>query len=354
MHQARHRSAGSKSLIRPRSLAALAVAGAGLVAAIWLPGIGDASASEQRPALADEFNGSRGTGLDTTKWNFDGDVQNGDAQNGDAQNGDAQNGIEDGAGRAVLTGPLRTQQVFTQPNGHAEARIEVGRHAGAWRAIGVLDPSGRPIAGRLQTLQGGVDPTHGDAFHTYVVDWTPQAIVWSVDGRPALRLLPSTPGEGMVLVLNFATDGTKSARMLVDFVHVTVSGRAHPGHGSASRPGTWPSGWPSDWPTGWPAPSTSASASDAPTSDAPTSASPTAAPPTTASPDPSSSSASPAPSATTVSPSPTVKATQWKPFTDYAVGDLVTYQGVTYRVLEAHTSLPGWEPTALPNLFEKV
>ena len=340
MHQARHRSAGSKTLVRPRSLAALAVAGAGLVAAIWLPGIGDASAAEQRPVLADEFNGSRGTTLDTTKWNIDG----------------AQNGTEDGAGRAVVTGPLRTQQVFTQPNGHAEARIEVSRSAGAWRAIGVLDPSGQPIAGRLQTLQGGADPTHGDAFHAYSIDWTPQAIVWSVDGKPTLRLLPSAPSEGMVLVLNFATDGTKSARMLIDFVHVTVSGRTHPGRGSSTRPGTWPSGWPSDWPTGWPDPSTSASPSDEPTSSeptstAPTSASPTGAPPTTASPSPSETSAAPS---TSPSASPTAKATEWKPYTDYAVGDLVTYQGVTYRVLEAHTSLPGWEPPALPNLFEKV
>jgi len=32
----------------------------------------------------------------------------------------------------------------------------------------------------------------------------------------------------------------------------------------------------------------------------------------------------------------------------------VTYKGKTYRVLEAHTSLPGWEPTKLPNLFAKV
>jgi len=32
----------------------------------------------------------------------------------------------------------------------------------------------------------------------------------------------------------------------------------------------------------------------------------------------------------------------------------VTFAGATYRVLEAHTSLPGWEPTKLPNLFAKV
>jgi hypothetical protein len=32
----------------------------------------------------------------------------------------------------------------------------------------------------------------------------------------------------------------------------------------------------------------------------------------------------------------------------------VTYEGVTYQVKETHTSLPGWEPPALPSLFKKV
>jgi beta-glucanase (GH16 family) len=322
-------------------LAALGVATAGLAAAIWLPGIGDASASEQRPAFADDFSGSQGTTVDMTKWNID---------------GGAQNGVEDGAGRLVVTRLLRTRQAFTQPYGHAEASIEVERASGAWRAFGVLDQFGRPISGRLQTLQGGIDPTGGDAFHAYAIDWSPQAIVWTVDGRPTLRLLPFAPAQGIVLVLNFAADGTKSARMIVDFVHVTVWGRAGtfpPGGGGGSQPGSWPSGWPSGWPTEWPGQSPSASASATPTDD-PTTDPPTTTPPTTAAPSPSESSASPSPSATSASPSPTAKATAWAPFTDYAVGDLVTYEGVTYRVLEAHTSLPGWEPPALPNLFAKV
>ena len=320
------------------------MATAGLAAAIWLPGIGDASASEQRPAFADDFSGSQGTTVDMTKWNID---------------GGAQNGVEDGSGRLVLTHLLRTRQAFTQPYGHAEASIEATRAAGPWRALGVLDQFGRPVAGRLQTLQGGSDPTGGDAFHTYTIDWSPQAIVWTVDGKPTLRLLPSSTSQGIVLVLNFATDGTESVQMIVDFVHVTVQGRAGrfpPGSGG-TRPGTWPTGWPSGWPTGWPGQSPSASApTDQPTdqpSDPPTTDSPTTAP-TTAAPSPSESSAAPSPSATSASPSPTAKATAWAPFTDYAVGDLVTYEGVTYRVLEAHTSLPGWEPPALPSLFAKV
>ena len=38
----------------------------------------------------------------------------------------------------------------------------------------------------------------------------------------------------------------------------------------------------------------------------------------------------------------------------YKVGDLVTYQGLTYGVLQAHTSQPGWTPTIVPSLYKVV
>jgi len=46
------------------------------------------------------------------------------------------------------------------------------------------------------------------------------------------------------------------------------------------------------------------------------------------------------------SPSP------WQPNTPYSVGALVTYQGATYRCLQAHTSLTGWEPPNVPALWQ--
>lgn len=42
----------------------------------------------------------------------------------------------------------------------------------------------------------------------------------------------------------------------------------------------------------------------------------------------------------------------WAPYTAYAVNQLVTYNGVTYKVIQAHTSLPGWEPDKVPALFQ--
>lgn len=340
VHEARHRTGASAwwSLSRslPRSLTALAVAGVGLAAAIWLPGADDtASAGVQHAIFSDEFGAGRGTAVDLTKWALD---------------GDADQARQDGDGNLVASRLLRTKTTFAQPYGHAEARIKVRRATGPWRAFGLVDEYGRVVTGQVQGLRGGIDPTSGDSFHTYAIDWSPQAVVWSVDGRATLRLTPDHPGLPVALVLNLATDGRSPVRMIIDFVRVSV-GFGPGGSASGSPPGSASgstsgepgptasdSASPPDSPSASPsAPPSSATPSSAPPSATPTSATPTSATPTSATP-------------TTTAPKPAA----WKPFTDYQAGDLVTYKGVVYRVLEAHTSLPGWEPPALPSLFAKV
>ncbi|MBX6385513.1 MAG: fibronectin type III domain-containing protein [Microbispora sp.] len=44
----------------------------------------------------------------------------------------------------------------------------------------------------------------------------------------------------------------------------------------------------------------------------------------------------------------------WAPYTWYAVGARVTYNGVDYECIQAHTSLPGWEPPIVPALWKPV
>lgn len=44
----------------------------------------------------------------------------------------------------------------------------------------------------------------------------------------------------------------------------------------------------------------------------------------------------------------------WAPNTAYAVNDTVTYGGCSYKVLQAHTSLTGWEPPTTPALFQQL
>src|SRR5688500_6716474 len=46
-------------------------------------------------------------------------------------------------------------------------------------------------------------------------------------------------------------------------------------------------------------------------------------------------------------------AAEWAPNTFYAVNALVTYQGPTYKCLQAHTSQVGWEPANVPALWSQ-
>ncbi|HEY2794113.1 MAG TPA: glycosyl hydrolase family 18 protein, partial [Micromonosporaceae bacterium] len=80
-----------------------------------------------------------------------------------------------------------------------------------------------------------------------------------------------------------------------------------------------------------------------PTTAPPTTAPPTTAPPTTAPP-------------TTAPPTspPPGNAPAWVANHAYKIGDLVTYQGHTYKCLQAHTSLVGWEPATTPALWQLV
>ena len=37
-----------------------------------------------------------------------------------------------------------------------------------------------------------------------------------------------------------------------------------------------------------------------------------------------------------------------------AAGDVVTYGGASYRCLQPHTAIPGWEPPNVPALWQRV
>jgi len=277
-------------------------------------------------AFSDDFSAG---GLDMAKWSL---LQNNGVPVSD--------GATLGDGQAEITRVLRSKQTFTDAFGHAEARIKVERRNGVWRAFSLLDADGRVPQGTIETIDGGIDPTSGRNFHTYALDWSPQEVVWSVDGKPSLRLNRQDDGGPLTLVLNLASDGDSAGRMEVDFVQVFTSPTGPPTATPSPSDSSDPT--PSD-----PAPSDSSDPtpsdpipSDEPTATPTASDEPTVPPPTSSSPTPSEE--------------PTQTATAWATFTKYAVGDLVTYDGITYRVLEAHTSLPGWEPPKLPDLFEKV
>ncbi|MFD0884127.1 carbohydrate-binding protein [Streptosporangium algeriense] len=58
-------------------------------------------------------------------------------------------------------------------------------------------------------------------------------------------------------------------------------------------------------------------------------------------------------------PTPTSTSTQnpggtWAAGTAYTAGSTVTYGGSTYRCLQGHTALPGWEPPNVPALWQRL
>ncbi|GAA3347110.1 alpha-lytic protease prodomain-containing protein [Amorphoplanes nipponensis] len=61
----------------------------------------------------------------------------------------------------------------------------------------------------------------------------------------------------------------------------------------------------------------------------------------------------PQPTATTTAP-PGPGGTTWQAGTGYAAGAQVSYAGVTYRCLQAHTAMTGWEPPNVPALWQRV
>jgi chitinase len=44
----------------------------------------------------------------------------------------------------------------------------------------------------------------------------------------------------------------------------------------------------------------------------------------------------------------------WAPNVAYKAGDTVTYNGKAYKCIQPHTSLPGWEPSAVPSLWRQL
>jgi hypothetical protein len=181
-----------------RPLLAVAV----VVSGLTFSGVARAE-TVSRTVFSDGFGGDRGDGVDTAKWG-----------------GDTGSPWLDGDGHLFLDSILYTSATFAQPSGHASARIQAGRTNGPWTTFGVLGEQAQYISGRSEQL--GDPEVDGEGFHTYAIDWSRTAFVWSVDGRQVLRLTPETAGQPFRLALNLGGGGRYSSGILVDSVTVTV------------------------------------------------------------------------------------------------------------------------------------
>jgi beta-glucanase (GH16 family) len=252
-------------MLRPRLLLALAVTATVVVAALSVP-------SSQAPAEAaigaltwsDEFNKPAGTGVDTAKWNFD--IGGSGWGNNERQyyTNSTSNAVHDGNnlvitarkdnpgnyqchyGRCEYTSArLLTNGKFTQRYGRFESRMKLPRGQGIWPAFWMLGDNlgsaGWPQAGEIDIMEnigrepntvygtihgpgysgaGGITGSRnigrplGDDFHTFTVDWSPNLIVWYIDGSEYHRVTNGSIGgnqwvfdHNFFMILNLAVGG---------------------------------------------------------------------------------------------------------------------------------------------------
>ncbi|MGW0811772.1 lectin [Streptomyces viridiviolaceus] len=291
-------------LLSLASVLALASLSTGLAQGAPAPEERITAPSAAAPAAAavtfsDEFDGPAGSAVDGTKWQTEtGDnVNNHERQYYTAGN---RNASLDGQGHLVITARrenpgnyqcwygrceytsarLNTAGRFTTTYGRVEARMKIPRGQGMWPAFWMLGNDigqvGWPNSGEIDVMENvGFEPStvhgtlHGpgysgsggigagytlpggqafaDAFHTFAVDWSPNAITWSVDGTVYQRRTPADLGgrqwvfdKPFFLILNLAVGGywpgdpdgstVFPQQLLVDYVRVSTDS-GQPGGG---------------------------------------------------------------------------------------------------------------------------
>ncbi|MGW2286249.1 ricin-type beta-trefoil lectin domain protein [Streptomyces phaeochromogenes] len=242
--------------------------------------------------FSDTFDGAAGSAVNSSKWQ----IETGDNVNNHERQyytAGANNAALDGQGHLVITARrenpnnyqcwygrceytsarLNTAGKFTTTYGRVEARLKVPRGQGMWPAFWMLGNDigqvGWPNSGEIDIMENvGFEPStvhgtlHGpgysgsggigaayslpggqafaDAFHTFAIDWSPDAVTWSVDGNVYQRRTPADLGgrqwvfnKPFFLILNLAVggywpgdpDGSTQfpQQLVVDEVKVTTS-----------------------------------------------------------------------------------------------------------------------------------
>jgi uncharacterized protein (TIGR03437 family) len=244
---------------------------------------------------SDEFNGAAGSPPDPANWNFD--LGGGGWGNGEAETytNSASNVFQDGNGNLVIRANKDAQGNYTSARlqtgspgasthstdlswqyGLIEARIKLPFGKGVWPAFWMLGENfgtvGWPTCGEIDimenfgtfhndaTINNGTPHGPGyqdvaalsaayalpfgetvyDDYHVYSIQWSPNSVVWSVDGVAYNTLTPASLPEGgqwvfnapFFLLLNLAIGGPSTflgtpdgsvkfpQDMLVDYVRV--------------------------------------------------------------------------------------------------------------------------------------
>ncbi len=252
------------------------------MAMLPLAGTVAAAPSAWKLVWSDDFTGAAGSAPDASKWGFLTGGNGSGNQEREYYTSGRGNSFLDGAGDLVIqarkddaaqhqcwygtcqytSARLTTQGKFSQARGRLEARIRIPAGQGMWPAFWALgtnlDTVGWPACGEIDTMENiGKQPTqvHGSLhgpngynttstftlnepfannFHTFAVDWYPDHIDFSVDGKIYNTQRRPTAGwafdHPFFLILNLAIGGSWPgdpngatpfpAKMTVDYVHV--------------------------------------------------------------------------------------------------------------------------------------
>ncbi|MCA2213403.1 family 16 glycosylhydrolase [Jidongwangia harbinensis] len=270
-----------------RILLAAATVAATLTGGLVAASRGDTAEAAIGPVTwQDEFNAPAGTPLDQNKWKFD--IGGGGWGNNERQyyTNSTSNVVHDGSGHLAITarrdnpanyqchygrceytsGRILTADKFAQRYGRFEARLKIPRGQGIWPAFWMLGGGNWPTDGEIDIMENvGYEPNtvhgtvHGPGysggegigggrtigeplsnnFHTYAVEWSPNLIVWYLDGAEFYRITPANLGgdrwvfdHPFFMILNVAVGGnwpgypdattTFPQTMLVDYVRVSA------------------------------------------------------------------------------------------------------------------------------------
>jgi len=208
----------------------------------------------------DEFNAPAGTPVDGSKWN----METGDNVNNHERQyytNSTSNAVHDGQGNLVITARrenpgnyncwygrceytsarLNTSGKFSQAYGSFETRMKMSRGQGMWPAFWLLGGGNWPNDGEIDIMENvGFEPNtvhgtiHGpgysgsggigagysigspfaDGFHTFRLEWSPNLLVWKVDGNTYETRTPADLGgrtwvfnHNFFIILNLAVGG---------------------------------------------------------------------------------------------------------------------------------------------------
>jgi uncharacterized protein (TIGR03437 family) len=225
---------------------------------------------------SDEFNGPAGSPPDSGNWTYDLGTDCCGNDELETYTNAAVNAQMDGLGHLDIhvenpspgvytSARIKTEGLFSVEYGRVEARIKLPTGQGIWPAFWMLGTDittvSWPACGEIDIMENiGSTPStnygsvhapnynvtatyplpngqvYADDFHTFAIEWSPQAVTFYVDGSSYQTITPTNAGSAWVfntpffIILNVAVGGTFPGSpnsttqfpqdMLVDYVRV--------------------------------------------------------------------------------------------------------------------------------------